>query len=71
MTRQAEIQQVFRFNQTGTLTSYIQPIGACKLCKRRHVVGVVGQDVGLLSDALGSLLDALIVCVLQNDNTSA
>lgn len=51
-----------------TLTSYIQPIVTCKLCERRHVVGVVGQDVGLLCDALSGLLDALIVCVLRNDN---
>lgn len=50
---------------TETLTSDIQPVVTCKLSERRHVVGVVGQVVGLLRDALGSLLDALIVCVLR------
>lgn len=48
------------------LTSYVQSIVTGKLCKRRHVVGVVCQDVGLFCNAPGCLLDALIICVLGN-----
>lgn len=46
-------------------TSYIQAIVTGKLCKRRHVVGVVGQVMGLLCDALRSLQDAVIVGILE------
>lgn len=53
---------------TDTLTSYIQSIVTGKLCKRRHVVGVIRQYMGLLCNAPGSLLNTLIVCVLRNKN---
>lgn len=54
-----------------SLTSDVQPVVARKLRERRHVVGVVGQDVGLLGDALGRLLDALVVGVLQKAQAEA
>lgn len=47
------------------ITSYIQSIVTGKLGKRRHVVGVVCQNMGLLCNAPGCLLDTLIVGVLQ------
>lgn len=46
-------------------TSYIQAIVTGKLCKRRHVVGVIGQVMGLLCDALRSLQDAVVVGILK------
>lgn len=48
------------------ITSYIQSIVTGKLGKRRHVVGVVCQNMGLLCNAPGCLLDTLIVGFLQN-----
>lgn len=51
-----------------TLTSYIQSIVTGELCKRRHVVGVIRQHMGLLCDAPSCLLDALIVGVLESKN---
>lgn len=47
------------------LTSHIQSIVTRKLCKRRHVSGIIRQLVSLLSDASRSLLYALIVGVLN------
>lgn len=60
--------QKFRCPFGSTLTSYIQPVVTCKLCKRWHVVRVIGQYMCLLRDALGRLLDALIVRVLHSKN---
>lgn len=51
-----------------TLTSYIQSVITGELCERRHIVGVIRQNVGLLCNAPGCLLDALIVCVLRRKN---
>lgn len=59
------------FCNTWTLTSYIQSIVTGKLCERWHVVGVIGQHMGLLCDAAGRLLNALIVCVLTNQTKQA
>lgn len=56
------------YRSPETLTSYIQSVVAGELCKRRHVVGVIRQHVGLLCDAPGRLLDALIVGVLESKN---
>lgn len=53
---------------TETPTSYVQSIVTGKLCKRRHVVGVICQYMGLLCNAPGGLLDALIICVLWSKN---
>lgn len=48
------------------LTSDIQSIVTGELCKGWHVRGVIGQLVGLLSNAPCSLLDALVVGVLNS-----
>lgn len=48
------------------LTSDIQAVVTGELCKGWHVRGVIGQLVGLLSNAPCSLLDALIVGVLNS-----
>lgn len=63
-----KLQFPFVSSGTETLTSYIQSIVTGKLCKRRHVVGVIRQYMGLLCDAPGRLLDALIVCILRSKN---
>lgn len=47
------------------LTSYIQAIVTGKLCKRGHIVGVVGKVVSLLCNTLCSLQDAVIVGSLK------
>lgn len=53
---------VFKEDNTDSIhTSYIQAIVTGKLCKRRHIVGVVGKVVSLLCNALCSLQDAVIV----------
>ena len=52
----------------GQLTSYIQAVVTGKLGEGRHVVGVIGQLVCLLSNAACSLLDAVVVAVLQRRN---
>lgn len=49
----------------SVLTSYIQAIVTGKLCKRGHIVGVVGKVVSLLCNTLCSLQDAVIVCCLK------
>uniref|UniRef100_A0A0E9TX64 Uncharacterized protein n=1 Tax=Anguilla anguilla TaxID=7936 RepID=A0A0E9TX64_ANGAN len=46
------------------LTAYVEAVVAGELGERRHVVWVVGQLVGLLRDAAGRLLDALVVGIL-------
>ncbi len=62
MRKEMEFKNLF-----WRLTSYIQPIVTGKLGERGHVVGVVGQLVGLFSDAAGSLLDTIIVGVLRQN----
>lgn len=57
---------MFKGNNTDSIhTSYIQAIVTGKLCKRRHIVGVVGKVVSLLCNALRSLQDAVIVGSLK------
>lgn len=60
-TRQI-IKRLKHGNSTDRIhTSYIQTIVTSKLCKRRHIVGVVCKVVRLFGDALCSLQDAVIV----------
>lgn len=57
---------MFKGNNTDSIhTSYIQAIVTGKLCKRRHIVGVVGKVVSLLCNALRSLQDTVIVGSLK------
>lgn len=46
-------------------TSDIQAIITGKLCKRGHIVGVVGKVMSLLCNALCSLQDAIIAGSLK------
>lgn len=51
----------------SNLTSYIQAIVTGKLCKRGHIIRVVGKIMSLLCNALCSLQDAVIVGSLKRD----
>lgn len=57
-------QEVLGHVSSGPPTSDVEAVVAGELGEGRHVVGVVGQDVGLLGDAARRLLDALVVGVL-------
>lgn len=52
-------------NLKNLLTSYIQAIVTGKLCKRGHIVGIIGKVVSLLCNTLCGLQDAVIVCCLK------
>lgn len=54
-----------RKKKKKNLTSHIQSIVTCKLCKRRHVSGIICQLMSLFSNASCSLLYTLIVGVLN------
>lgn len=54
-----------RTNVKNLLTSYIQTIVTGKLCKGRHIVGIIGKVVSLLCNTLCSLQDAVIVGSLK------
>lgn len=49
----------------SNLTSYIQAIVTGKLCKRGHIIRIVGKIMSLLCNALCSLQDAVIVGSLK------
>lgn len=51
------------------LTSHIQSIVTCKLCKRWHIIWVIGQLMCLLSNASCSPLYTLVIWILKRKDS--